>query len=158
MSGAAGDGTTAGATTEQRALLAASVADFVARGTSMGRVRKLRGSKGDYDRAVWNKMAELGWLSILVPEQYGGLGLGLTEMAIVAQGLARALVPEPLTASAVLATAALAHGENEALKRSELPRLAAGEILAAPAWQEEPGSIDVEPARTTATPFEGGYK
>jgi alkylation response protein AidB-like acyl-CoA dehydrogenase len=158
MSGAAGDGTTAGATTEQRALLAASVADFVARGTSMARVRKLRGSKGDYDRAVWNKMAELGWLSILVPEQYGGLGLGLTEMAIVAQGLARALVPEPLTASAVLATAALAHGENEALKRSELPRLAAGEILAAPAWQEEPGSIDVEPARTTATPFEGGYK
>ena len=146
------------ATNEQRTLLAASVADFVERGTSIARVRKLRGSAGDYDRAVWSQMAELGWLSILVPEQYGGLGLGLAEMAIVAQGLSRALVPEPLTASAVLATAALVHGQNEALKRSELPRLAAGKILAAPAWQEDAGTLDGDAARASAAPFEGGYK
>ena len=147
-----------GASAEQRALLAASVDDFVARGTDIARVRKLRGTAGDYDRPVWSKMAELGWLSILVPEQYGGLGLGLTEMAIVAQGLARALVPEPLTASAVLATTALARGQNETLKHAELPRLAAGEVLAAPAWQEDPGTLNAASPRARATPFEGGYK
>jgi alkylation response protein AidB-like acyl-CoA dehydrogenase len=146
------------ASSEQRALLADSVADFVARGTNLARVRKLRGSADDYDRAVWNKMAELGWLSILVPEQYGGLGLGLTEMAIVAQGLARALIPEPLTASAVLATTALARGQNETLKHAELPRLAAGEVLAAPAWQEDPGTLNAASPRALATPFEGGHK
>jgi len=146
------------ASAEQRALLAASVDDFVARGTDIARVRKLRGTAGEYDRLVWNKMAELGWLSILVPEQYGGLGLGLTEMAIVAQGLARALAPEPLTASAVLATTALARGKNEALKHAELPRLAAGEVLSALAWQEEPGTLNAASPRARATPFEGGYK
>src|SRR5262245_11778215 len=106
------------ATAEQRRMLADSVADFIARGTTLARVRGLRGTAEEYDRAIWTKMAELGWLSVLVPEKYGGLGLGLTEMAIVAQGLARALVPEPLTASAVLATTALAHGKNEVLKHA----------------------------------------
>lgn len=139
-------------------MLADSVADFIARGTTLARVRGLRGAAEEYDRAIWTKMAELGWLSILVPEKYGGLGLGLTEMAIVAQGVARALVPEPLTASAVLATTALVHGKNEVLKHAELPRLAAGEVLAVPAWQEEAGSLDAASAHVRATPFEGGYK
>ncbi len=144
--------------TDHRALLADSVADFAARGTDIARVRKLRGTDGEYDRAVWKKMAELGWLGILVPETHGGFGLGLIEMAIVARGLARALVPEPLTATAVLAATALAAGENEALMREELPRLVSGESLPALAWQEEAGALDTGASRTRAEPFEGGFK
>lgn len=146
------------AVSEHRAMLADSVADFTARGTDIARVRRLRGTSAEYDRAVWKKMAELGWLGILVPESHGGLGLGLAEMAIVARGLARALVPEPLTAAAVLAATALAAGENEALKRDELPRLVSGETLPALAWQEEAGVLDPAAIRTWAEPFEGGHK
>jgi alkylation response protein AidB-like acyl-CoA dehydrogenase len=61
-----------------------SVADFIARGTDIKRVRRLRGTQPGFERTVWRQMAELGWLGILVPEEYGGLGLGCTEMAIVA--------------------------------------------------------------------------
>ncbi|HSC93491.1 MAG TPA: acyl-CoA dehydrogenase family protein [Burkholderiales bacterium] len=143
---------------EHRRLLADSVADFVARGTDLARVRRLRGSSAEYERAVWKKMAELGWLGILVPERYGGLGLGLAEMAIVARGLARALVPEPLTAMAVLAATALSAAENESLKREQLPRFVAGELLPALAWQEEAGGLDPAAIATRATPFEGGFK
>src|SRR5262245_58738971 len=85
---------------EQRRMLADSVTGFLGRGTDLARVRKLRETGGEHDPAVWKSMAELGWLGILVPERYGGLGLGLTEMAIVAQGLGRALGPEPLAACA----------------------------------------------------------
>src|SRR5687767_9862570 len=116
---------------EHRRLLADSVDDFAARGTDVARARRLRGSRAEYDRAVWTRMAELGWLGILVPDRYGGLGLGLAEMAIVAKGLARTLAPEPLAGAAVLAASALAAGENEELKRRELPRLAAGDMLPA---------------------------
>ena len=143
---------------EHRRLLADSVADFAARGTDLARVRRLRGTSAEYDRAVWKKMAELGWLGILVPERYGGLGLGLAEMAIVARGLARALVPEPITATAVLAATALAAVENEPLKQEQLPRLVAGELLPALAWQEQAGGLDHTAIETRATPFEGGFK
>ena len=142
---------------EHRRMLAESVTAF-ARGADLARVRGLRGDPAEHDRAVWKSMAELGWLGILVPERYGGLGLGLAEMAIVAQGLARALAPEPLAACAVLATGVLVRGENDALKERELPRLVAGEALAALAWQEEPGGLDPESVRSRATPFEGGFK
>lgn len=147
-----------GTATEHRVLLADSVADFAARGTDIARVRKLRGSAAEYDRAVWKKMAELGWLGILVPEQYGGLGLGLTEMAIVARGLARGLAPEPLAATAVLSATALVAAENEALKCEQLPRLVSGQVLPALAWQEDAGVLDPAAMRASATPFEGGYK
>lgn len=143
---------------EHRRLLADSVADFATRGTDLARVRRLRGTSAEYDRTVWKKMAELGWLGILVPERYGGLGLGLAEMAIVARGLARALVPEPLAATAVLAATALAAAENEALKDERLPQLVAGELLPALAWQEQAGGLDCTAIETRATPFEGGFK
>lgn len=143
---------------DHRSLLRDSVADFVARGTDIARVRKLRGTPAEYDRAVWSKMAELGWLGVLIPEQYGGLGLGLAEAAIVAEGLARALVPEPLTAASVLAGGVLAGGDNETLKSELLPKLAAGEVLPALAWQENAGTLDVTAISTQALPFEGGLR
>jgi alkylation response protein AidB-like acyl-CoA dehydrogenase len=127
---------------EHAALLKDSVADFIERGMDIARVRALRGTPGEYDRAVWRQMADLGWLGISIPEAYGGMGLGLSEAAIVAEGLGRALAPEPYTACAVLAASAIAASDNEALKQDLLPAIAAGERIAALAWQEEPGALD----------------
>lgn len=140
------------------AMLAQSVEDFVQRGTSLARVRKLRGNPAEYDRVVWKTMADLGWLGVLVPEEQGGLGLGLTEAAIVAQGLARELVPEPLTASAVLAVSVLAGGDNRGLQQELLPRIVTGDVLPVLAWQEQAGMLDVTAVGTTAVPAEGGWR
>ena len=120
---------------EHREMLSNSVTDF-ARGVDLARVRKLSESRTECDRAVWKQMADLGWLGVLAPEQYGGMGLKLADMAIVAQGLARALVPEPLTAVAVLATRVLADSTNESLKAKLLEALISGDLLPATAWHE----------------------
>jgi alkylation response protein AidB-like acyl-CoA dehydrogenase len=143
---------------EHAAMLEESVADFIARGMDVARVRKLRGTPGEYDPAVWRQMGELGWLGIAIPESHGGMGLGLTETAIVAEGLGRALAPEPFTACAVLAAGIFCSSENEGLKRDILPRLASGDTVAAVAWQERPGTIDTADVATIATPFEGGFR
>ena len=87
---------------EHAQLLRTSVADFVARGTDIARVRSLRRDPREYDVAVWRHMAELGWAGMLVSDAHGS-GLGLADAAIVAEGVGRALMPEPFTASAVLA-------------------------------------------------------
>ena len=139
-------------------MLKASVTDFATRATDIARVRALRGSPGEYDRAVWRQMADLGWLGIAIPESYGGMGLGLTEAAIVAEGLARTLAPEPYTAAAILAAGALAACGNEALKRELLPGIVRGERVPALAWQEAAGFLDGSHIAARATPFEGGFR
>jgi alkylation response protein AidB-like acyl-CoA dehydrogenase len=143
---------------EHAALLKNSVTDFVTRGTDIARVRALRGNPQEYDRALWRQMGELGWLGVAIPEIYGGMGLGLAETAIVAEGLARALIPEPFTACAVLAATALAGADNEALKRDMLPAIASGTLVPALAWQEQPGVLDAVHIKVRAMPFEGGYR
>ncbi|MGE5525948.1 MAG: acyl-CoA dehydrogenase family protein [Rhodospirillaceae bacterium] len=139
-------------------MLRDSVADFVARATDIARVRRMRAQGQECDRALWSRMAELGWLGILVPEACGGLGLGLSEAAIVAEGLGGALVPEPYTAVAVLSATALAQGSQTELRDRLLRELASGESLVALAWQEVAGDIDIGAIDARATPFEGGYR
>jgi alkylation response protein AidB-like acyl-CoA dehydrogenase len=144
--------------TDHRAMLRDSVADFTARTPGIERMRRLRGDPAEYDRAVWRQMGELGWLGILVPERYGGMGLGLAEAAIVAEGLARVLAPEPYTAAAVLAARVIDASGNEAFRQDKLPQLAAGALIPALAWQERAGVLDAAAVTTRAVPFEGGFR
>ncbi len=139
-------------------MLRDSVADFAKRGTDIRRVRRLRDTQPGFERAVWQQMAEFGWLGILVPEQYGGLGLGCAEMAIVATGTAGALTPEPLTAAAVLAGGAIARSDNETLKRELLESLVAGALIPALAWQERAGVLAAAAVAVRAEPFEAAIK
>ena len=85
-------------------------------------------------------------------------GIGPYETAIVAQGLARTLAPEPYTASAVLAAGALAACDNESLKQALLPPVIDGERTLALAWQEASGALDASHIAMAATPFEGGFR
>jgi alkylation response protein AidB-like acyl-CoA dehydrogenase len=143
---------------EHSTLLRESVGDFVTRRTGIARVRALRGTVPDYDRAMWREIAALGWLGVSIPEQYGGFGLGLSDAAIIAEGLSRALSPEPFTAAAVLAAGALVGSDNEPLKRELLPAIVSGERIPALAWQECAGTIDSSHIAAKATPFEGGLR
>ncbi len=131
-----------------------SVSTYVQRGRQ--HVRGARGKLPGYDRKVWSELAGLGWLGILVPEEFGGLGLGLPEAAIVAEGLARAVMPEPYAAACVLATEAIVHGDSPVLKQRLLPAIVSGEILPGLAWQEGFEQIDPLSADTTVTRSSGG--
>jgi alkylation response protein AidB-like acyl-CoA dehydrogenase len=139
-------------------LLKESVADFVARRMSVTRVRALRNTTAEYDRALWKEIAALGWLGICVPEQYGGMSLGLTEAAAVAEGLARVLAPEPFAAATALAAGTLVNCNNDAINRELLPAFVSGERVLALAWQETSGTLDVNDVAMQATPFEGGFR
>jgi alkylation response protein AidB-like acyl-CoA dehydrogenase len=123
-------------------MLRDSAADFAT--LDAARVRRLRGTDPGFERSVWREMADMGWLGILVPEEHGGMGLNLRATLIIAEQLGRALYPEPYGASAVMATLALLHGDNAALKERLLPQLAAGEIIASLAWQDERGGLDID--------------
>lgn len=125
---------------ERLQLVRDSATRFADRAAHLQRARRLRGRSPGYEREVWQQFAELGWLGIAVPEAYGGSGLGCAEMSMVAQELATALFPEPLTSTAVFAAGCLVHGDNESLKAQLLPALVRGELIATVAWREDPAA------------------
>lgn len=140
------------------ALLAQSVGDFVKRGADLPRVRALAQTHAEFDRAQWRQLADLGWLGVLAPESCGGLGLGLAEAAIVAEGLGRALTPEPYTAVAVLAARALEYAADTPLRDELLTGLVGGERVPVVACHEQADDVAATRIATTATPFEGGFR
>jgi alkylation response protein AidB-like acyl-CoA dehydrogenase len=94
-------------------------------------------AQGDaqFDRDLWQALCELGVPAIMVPEAYGGLGLGMVDLAIVAEALGKAVAPVPLLGHA-LAALAITLGGSEDQKARWLPRLATGEVLATVAMCE----------------------
>ena len=125
--------------TEEQEILARTARELL-RGYPPGRLRALRdGHDPDgFSRTLWAEMARLGWLGIVVPEAYGGAGLGWRDLQVVLEELGRVLAPEPVL-SAVVGASALLLGGEEAQRRAHLPAVAAGERLVALAYQE-PGS------------------
>ncbi len=109
-------------------------------------VRRVSGTEAGYDPAVWAGLGQLGLAGLLVPAAYGGAGCGLAEAGVILRELGRALACVPYLSSAVLAvTAVLASGDGEA-QAELLPRLAAGELLAAVAVSGPAGRPDGTPA------------
>jgi alkylation response protein AidB-like acyl-CoA dehydrogenase len=101
------------------------------------RIRALRFTEAGHDPAVLRQMGELGWIGLRLPEDVGGIGLGMAEACALAEEMGRALVPEPLI-PAQLSAALLAAVGEEAL----LASLLAGERFLATAWQEAPDALD----------------
>src|SRR5262245_57531583 len=109
--------------TEEQEILAHTAREFVSGRSPLARVRSLRDDSVGFSRELWAAMAELGWLGIVVPEQYGGAGLGWSELIVVMEECGRGLVPEPLVGSVLLGTTALVLGGSEAQKTAHLPAL-----------------------------------
>ncbi len=145
-------------TAAERDDLRAMVAAFAAGHFALPEVRRVSGTTAGYDPAVWAALARLGLPGLLVPAGYGGAGCGLAEAGVVVRELGRALACVPYLSSAVLAVTALLASGDEAAQAEVLPRLAAGELLAAVALSGPAGQGDGTPGSpgVTASPAPGG--
>jgi alkylation response protein AidB-like acyl-CoA dehydrogenase len=103
-----------------------------------------------YDAALWRGLGEMGFLGVVVPEQYGGLGLGYLELCVVAEELGRALAPVPFSSSVVLATEFLLAAGSEAQKQAWLPKLASGEAIGCVALAESVGAVSPKTVQLAA--------
>ncbi len=132
--------------------LRASVRRFLADRVPITAVRALMDAADGGDPAVWEMAGQqLGLQGIAIPEEYGGSGFTFAEQAIVLEELGAALYGGPYLASAVLATNALLASGDEAAKKTYLPGIASGELIATLAFTEEDGSWEPDATRLTAT-------
>jgi alkylation response protein AidB-like acyl-CoA dehydrogenase len=123
--------------TEEQQELRASARAFLAEVSSSERVRTAMASELGYDPQVWKRIgSELGWPAAIVPEPYGGLGLGAVELVALAEAMGETLLCSPFFATVCLAAQAVLAAGTEEQKQRYLEPLAAGEVRAALATAE----------------------
>jgi len=130
--------------TEEQDLLRAAARRFVEQRCPIAEVRRLMETPSGYSDEVWAEMARLGWLGLTLPEAYGGAGLGWVDLVVILEETGRGLVPSPLLASTLAATAILENGDA-AQRERWLPALASGARVGTAALLEQGDALD--PAR-----------
>ncbi len=99
----------------------------------------------DYDPELWRQIGqELYWPALLVPEAYGGMGLGFVELAVLLEQCGRFLLGSPLFTTTCLATPALLLADNPALQARWLPAIASGQLHATLACPLEAAQLQAE--------------
>ncbi len=140
--------------TDDQILLKNSVRSALDERCPPAHVRKMMDDPKGYGDELWGEMAKLGWLGLPFPEEQGGAGLGLVELALVLEELGRVAYPGPYFASVVLGGLGLALGGSAAQKEKWLSAIAAGTARASAALLEE--ALDWDPASTKTTATRAG--
>jgi len=143
--------------TDEQNLLVETVQNFVKKDSPVSRFRQVRAGELGYSKETWQQMAELGWLSIPIPESAGGLGWGLIDVAMLLQQFGQTLVPEPYIPSVVLAGMTLAQEGSAAQHETILQPMMEGETSLAMAYMEKDSRNDVTRIETRAKQSGDGY-
>ena len=91
--------------------------------------RAVMDSDKTYNQELWDKIVQLGWTGIRIPEEYDGLGLSHLELCVIAEELGRQLAPVPFSSSVYLFTETLIEFGGEEQKKSLLPKLVTGDVV-----------------------------
>ncbi len=117
------------ALTQDQKMMQESVGRTLERVSPLERVRKSADAKEAYANDVFKALIELGVPGILVPQEFGGLGLTMLDAALAAEMLGRHVAPVPFVGASVMAPLAILSAGSEAQKRTWLPKIAAGEAV-----------------------------
>ena len=144
--------------TEEQELLRDAARDYASDQCTIDQLRGLRDADNErgFDPALWKQMAELGWLGIPFPEEFGGAELGLAELGVVLEELGHPLAVTPFLSTVLLAGGAIHAGGSAEQKKRVLPALCEGGRILALAHQETPRHAPYA-VETTATRDGNGF-
>ena len=106
--------------------------DFLASRFKSERLREIAAGESGFDAGAWKEMAELGWAGLALPEEWGGQGLGIVELAVLFEEMGYVCAPSPLLSNTIAGLALAFAGSDEQRERWLAP-LAAGELRGTPA-------------------------
>jgi alkylation response protein AidB-like acyl-CoA dehydrogenase len=134
---------------EDQELLRQSARDFLEGEYGMAVVRRLMEEDEAHSPEIWARLAELGWLGLILPESVGGVGLDFVDLAIVLEEMGRVVMPGPFFSTAVCAASVLLDAPESEAAAIALPRIAAGKCRATVAWLEASGRLEADAIETT---------
>jgi len=122
--------------TEEQTLLREQLRRFFDKQCPITETRKIMEVREGFSRELWQEMAKLGWLSLIVPEENDGLGLGWIELLVMLEESGRTLFPSPII-SHMLAITAIVEAGSAAQKQKYLPAMAEGKLIGSVALFDE---------------------
>ena len=135
---------------ETQQMLKNSARDFLAAECPTSYVRDMERDERGYTPQMWDALAEMGWLGLALPTEYGGEGMSFMELAILLEEMGGALLPGPYFSTVVMASAAIERAGSDEQKREYLTRIASGQLIATLAITEPNGLWDAGGIETSA--------
>ena len=132
-----------------------SLRDFLKDRLPMEQLRVLAETGGGHDATLWNGLTQLGLHGLIVPERFGGAGLGVLDAAVSAEALGHAAAPVPFAGTTVMAPLAFMHSATQAQQDEYLPLVAAGEIRIAVGFAGLAGQTGAASATLDGTKLTG---
>ncbi len=143
---------------EDQQLLQESMQRFVRENYSFEARRALVATEQGYSDAHWTRFAELGWLGIPFPEEYGGLGMSGVETMVVMEAIGSGLVAEPYLSTVILGGGAVSAAGSDAQKDEILPAIAEGRCKLAFAFAERQARYNLQDVEMRAVAENGNYR
>jgi alkylation response protein AidB-like acyl-CoA dehydrogenase len=118
------------ALSQEQRLSQDSIRRFLEQKSSLDRVRRAADDNDCVPRDLWDGLCELGVPGMLIPEAFGGMGLGYLDAVIAYEMMGRFVTPAPFVGTSVMAPLALVHAGSQAQKEHWLPQIASGRVRA----------------------------
>ncbi|MFH1032164.1 MAG: acyl-CoA dehydrogenase family protein [Chloroflexota bacterium] len=135
--------------TELQEMLKTSAKDFLTSECPKTKVKELEESEKGYSPEMWKKMADLGWMGLIIPDKYGGGGCNFQDLMSLIEEMGRNILPAPFICNMVSTFPILEVGTEEQ-KKEFLPKIAKGESIFTMTHLEESGSFNISGITTKA--------
>ena len=142
--------------TEDQEMLRSMAREFIEQETPRTFVRDMEEDDRGFTADMWQKIAQVGWLGLIVPEEHGGTGQNLGDLGILLEEVGHGVMPGPFFNTA-LTTVAILDAGSDAQKAEFLPRIAAGDLIATTAILEPYSRLDANGINLEASASGDGY-
>jgi len=135
---------------EEQEMLWKSARDFLANKVPKTLVREMETDPKGYVPEMWKEMADLGWVGLPLPEQYGGGGFTFLDLVVLLEEVGRACLPAPFISTVVLGALPVATWGTEEQKKDILPKVAKGEMIMTMALTEPSARYEAKSVQVKA--------
>lgn len=142
---------------EEQELLRQSAVDFLSKECPMTYVRQMMEDERGHSEELWKKMADLGWMGLIYPEEFGGSGLNMVDLVVILEEMGKSAAPGPFFSTVCLGGLAILEAGNAEQKQKYLPGIAAGTTKATLAVLEEDARWDEKGVKLQARKGKNNY-
>ncbi|TET38426.1 MAG: acyl-CoA dehydrogenase [Dehalococcoidia bacterium] len=135
---------------EEQEMLRTSARDFLTKECPKTLVRELEEDEKGYSPELWRKMAELGWMGLVLPEEYDGMGMEFMDLIVLLEEMGRNILPGPFFCTVVLGGITILNAGTEEQKKEFLPKVANGEMILTMALTEPSATYEASGVNTKA--------